>query len=353
MRFRLLSLLGGATAITSAAVTLTTAYLGLGYWALILGNLVASIARSVVVLMIIPCRLAWPRLRSIREPLRFCRSLVVSTFAFYSYEQTDNLIVGKVLGQAMLGAYGAAWELANVPLEKLVTVIVAVVPSYLAAVQNQPAALRRYLRVLTEVISLAAFPATIGLALVAHELVPIAFGHKWDGMVAPLEILSFYAGFRSIVALLSKILVAVGNARWVMWNDLAALVILPIAFYIGSFHGMVGVAWGWVFAYPLVALPLYRKTFRTIDMKPGEYFRAVRPALEGCIVMIVSVELVRHVFPPTWSLLLRLCLEVAVGAIGYSAALTLFHKRRIKVIVEALSGLWTRRSIAGILKAST
>lgn len=344
MRFRLLSVLGAASAVVSAIVTLTVAYLGFGYWALILGNLVGGVARALVILSIVPCRLRWPRLQSILEPLRFCRSLVVSTFAFYSYEQTDNLVVGKVLGQATLGAYGAAWELANVPLEKLVTVVVTVIPSYLSAVQKQPAALRRYLRGLTEVISLTAFPATIGLALVAHEIVPLAFGHKWDGMIAPLEILSFYAGFRSIVAILAKMLIAVGNARYVMWNDLAALVVLPVAFYIGSFHGTVGVAWGWVLAYPLIAVPLYRKTFQAIEMPVAEYLRAVRPALEGSIVMIICVELLRFGLHHTTSLPLRLSLEVLIGALGYGAVLTLLHRKRMLFLIEGLFGLWSHRS---------
>ncbi|MGB0103073.1 MAG: lipopolysaccharide biosynthesis protein [Candidatus Sulfotelmatobacter sp.] len=344
MRFRLLSLLGAASALVSAVVTLGAAYAGLGYWALVLGNLISTTARSIVVLCIIPCRLAWPDFQTIREPLKFCRSLVASTFAFYSYEQTDNLVVGRTLGQATLGLYGTAWELANVPLEKLVTVLVTVVPSYLAAVQNQPAALRRYLRVLTEIVSLSAFPATIGLALVAHEMVPVVFGHKWDGMIPPLEVLLFYAGFRSIVALLPKVLIAVGNARFVMWNDLTALLVLPVAFYIGSFHGTVGVAWGWVVAYPLIAFPLYRKTFQTIDMKIGEYFRAVRPALEGSLAMIVCVELLRATLPSMQKLVVRLGLEVAVGALSYIGALMLLHKTRMLVLIQALYRLRSSRS---------
>jgi len=299
-----------------------------------------------VVLCILPCRLAWPRWRSVREPLKFCRSLVVSTFAFYSYERTDNLVVGKMLGQSALGLYGAAWELANVPLEKIVTVLVTVIPSYLAAVQDQPAVLRRYLRILTELIALAAFPATIGLALVAHEMVPLVFGKKWIGMVGPLEVLSFYAGFRSSVALLSKILIAMGDARYVMQNDVTALVVLTIAFYLGSFQGAIGVAWAWVLAYPLIALPLYRKTFQAINMKLSEYFRALRPALEASLAMVVSVELVRFSLPPLWPTVLRLLIEIATGALSYGAALALIHNERMSVLIRKAGSLRSQKSQA-------
>jgi teichuronic acid exporter len=346
LRFRLLSVLGAASSLVSCVITLVMAFWGFGYWALVIGNLISSVGRAIVVLLIRPCRLARPRLRDIREPLKFCRSLVVSSFAFYSYERTDNLVVGKVLGQSMLGLYGTAWELANVPLEKIVTVLVTVIPSFLAAVQNQPAALRRYLRILTEVVALAAFPATIGLALVAHDMVPILFGHKWDGMIVPLEVLSFYAGFRSIVALLSKILIAVGDPHYVMRNDVTALVVLTTAFYIGSSYGTVGVAWAWVIAYPLVAVPLYRKTFKTIDMKMDEYLRALRPALEATAAMVVSVELVKHILVPVLPVPVRLGLEVVTGMLSYCAILALLHKQRMSVLLQAARSVRSQYSHA-------
>ncbi|MGA8285919.1 MAG: lipopolysaccharide biosynthesis protein, partial [Candidatus Sulfotelmatobacter sp.] len=213
MRFRLLSVLGVTTTLLGAAVTLGMALSGFGYWALILGNMFAGFVRTVVILRVRPCKLAWPRLRSIREPLRFGWQMSVSLVALNSYERLDNFVAGRMLGQSALGLYGNAWELANVPLEKIASMVTTVIPTYLAAVQNDPAELRRYLRGLTEIIALAAFPACIGLGLVAREFVPLIFGHKWDGMIAPLQVLSFYAAFRSIVALLPKVLTAVGNIR--------------------------------------------------------------------------------------------------------------------------------------------
>ncbi|MGB0076693.1 MAG: lipopolysaccharide biosynthesis protein [Candidatus Sulfotelmatobacter sp.] len=334
MRFRLLSVLGVTTTLLGAAVTLGMALSGFGYWALILGNMFAGFVRTVVILRVRPCKLAWPRLRSIREPLRFGWQMSVSLVALNSYERLDNFVAGRMLGQSALGLYGNAWELANVPLEKIASMVTTVIPTYLAAVQNDPAELRRYLRGLTEIIALAAFPACIGLGLVAREFVPLIFGHKWDGMIAPLQVLSFYAAFRSIVALLPKVLTAVGNIRYVMWNDLVALIILPIAFYIGSSRGIAGIAWGWVAAYPVVILPLYWKTFRTIEMKTGDYLRALRPALSGTIAMIPAVEWLKYRLPPARPLLLRLILEVAVGAFVYLGILRLLHGERVLAIIQ-------------------
>jgi teichuronic acid exporter len=334
MQFGLLAWFDAVNSIVAAVLTLLLAFFGLGYWSLVLGNLLATFVRSSLILRARPHRFARPRLQSIREQLLFGWHSSVSVVALNSYQRLDNLTAGRVLGQAALGFYGMAWNLANVPMEKVTSIVTTVAPTYLAAVKNEPAALRRYVRTLTEAIALAAFPATVGLGLAARELMPVVFGHKWDGVIVPLEVLSIYAAFRSIVALLSKVLTAVGNARYVMWNDLAALFILPTAFYLGSHWGTGGIAWAWVAAYPLVAFPLYRKVFKTIDMRTGEYFRAIRPALEATLMMTLAVGLVKYSIPSSRGLLARLVLEIAAGVIVYVCTLLLLHRERVLSFVR-------------------
>jgi PST family polysaccharide transporter len=334
MRFRTLSLLDATTSIIAATATLVMVFLGLGYWSLVLGNLAGYTAQSALTVAARPHRFAFPRLRTLRRPLVFGWHVLVSVVASSAYEKLDNVTAGRVLGQTALGVYGMAWNLANVPMEKLTTLVTTTIPTYFAAVQNEPAALRRYLRTLTETLAMATFPATIGLALVARDLIPVALGPKWNGVVVPLEILSVYVTFRSIVALLGKLLTAVGNPRFVMWDDLAALIILPTGFYVGSHWGTQGIAWGWVAAYPFVALPLYWKTFKTIEMPVGDYLRALRPALQGTAVMVLAVTLLK------WTLaaepfLLRLILEIATGAAAYVTTLLLLHRERMMTFLRA------------------
>jgi teichuronic acid exporter len=339
MRFRFLTVLGVTCTMIAAITTFTCAWLGFGYWALLIGSMVSAITRTATILWVRPTRLVWPRLSSLRKPFRFGWRISVAMVALNSYQRLDDFVAGKMLGPTALGFYGNAWELANVPIEKVASLVTTVIPSYFSAVQNDPAALRRYLRVLTEMIALATFPATVGLSLVAPEAVPVIFGHKWVGMVGPLQVLSFYAGFRSIVALLPKLLTSVGQVHFVMWNELAGLVILPVGFYIGSYRGVTGIAWAWVLAYPLVVVPLYRKVFRTIGMSIGEYLRALRPSLTGTILMIPAVEGVRHSLATTGPLFLRLILEVAAGALVYVGTLWLLHRERVIGLVRSVWNL--------------
>jgi PST family polysaccharide transporter len=268
MRFRALSLYAAISAVVAAVLTLLFALLGLGYWALVLGNLLATIVRTVLVMKTRRQTYAFPRLNSVREPLRFGWRVVVSLIALTFYGSLDNFTAGRMLGKTALGLYAMAMTLAYVPLEKVTSLVTLVIPSYLSALQHDLVAVRRYVRLLTENLALLTFPACVGLGMVARELIPLALGRKWEGAVGPLQVLSIYAGLRSIVALLPKVLTALGNPRFVMWNDLAAIAVMGPAFYVGSRWGISGIAWGWVAGYPLVIVPLYRKTLATIDMKP-------------------------------------------------------------------------------------
>jgi teichuronic acid exporter len=346
MKFKLLSFFDALRDIVAAMGTLVLAWLGFGYWALVWGNLMGTTVRALLIVATRPHAFAWPHLRSIRHSLSFGWHVLVSVLAWSAYERLDNLTAGRMLGQVALGFYGMAWTLANVPIEKLTSLVTNVLPSYLAAAQKDPPALRRYVRTLTETLALATFPATIGLGLVARELVPVALGHKWDGVILPLEILSTYAAFRSIVALLPKVLTAVGNARFVMWNDLAALIILPVAFYIGSHWGTAGIAWGWVAAYPLVAVPLYWKMFKTIQLKPGDYFHSLRPALESTLAMAIAVGVLKWQLAERAPVLLQLIFEISAGAMVYVSSAWLLHRKRMLVILDMAKALLGRKAPA-------
>jgi teichuronic acid exporter len=346
MQLKSLSFFDALRDILSALVTVVLAWMGLHFWALVLGNLLSEIVRCVVVLKVQPYRFAWPRYATVREPLRFGRQVLVSGFAWSTYSALDNVTAGRVFGQATLGLYGMAWNLANTPLEKIVSLVTTLIPTYLARVQTDMAALRRYVRSLTEAIALATFPTTVGLALVARQGIPLIMGAKWEGMIAPLEVLSVYAAFRSIVALLPKVLTAVGNPRFVMRVEVTGLVVMPLAFWIGSHWGITGIAFGWVVAYPILAIPHYWKTLHTIQMKLSDYVGALRPALDGSIAMSLAVGGFRWVMRasrPSWPYLLE---EVGLGAVVYLATLGLLHRKRVAHFVDIVKRMRTPKTQA-------
>lgn len=330
-RFKLLAVLDATQTLAQALTTLAFAWFGFGYWALVLGNIVGATTLAALQISWRPCRFVIPRFDAIKRALVFTRHIMVSSISWYGYSNADFLVAGRVLGQSALGAYTLAWNLATIPLEKITAIVSRVSYAYFSASQNDSAALRRYLRILTEGLSIITFPVTIGMALVASDFIHLVFGAKWQGAIAPLEILAFYASFRCIVTLLPSILNVTGESRFVMRTMQVALILMPASFYVGSRWGAVGIAYGWVFAYPIIVAVLYWKTFRRIMMQSSEYLGAVRPAITGCFVMATTVEILKHTVPSNFLLPIRLGAEVLAGGTAYIFTLTLLHRDRLSV----------------------
>jgi O-antigen/teichoic acid export membrane protein len=330
LKFKQLSVIDTAAAITQSLCILVLAWMGGGYWALVLGNIIGLAVSTGLNVASRPRGFGSPRLRAIGHALNFSWQVLVARFSWNLYSDADFLVAGRVLGAGPLGAYSFAWNLATLPIEKVTALVGQVTPAFFSANQSDHSGLCRYLRTLTEAVSLVTFPATIGLGLVAPELVTLALGTRWSGVIAPLEILAFYGAVRSVAALLGPLLTALRETRFLMWNNLAGVVIMPAAFYFGSKWGLSGIAWGWIVGYPFIALPLYLRAFRKIGMSPRAYFAAMRPALNGSLAMIVAIEVLRWTIPLTWPLYVRFGLELIGGGAAYLIVLWVLHADRLR-----------------------
>src|SRR5208282_2908946 len=136
LRFKLLAVIEGLQGVVQALITLILAFLGFGYWALVLGILSSSITPTGLILIWRRQSVALPKFSSIRKAIHYSRHIVIARLCQASYNDSDFIIAGRVLGAAPLGAYTIAWTLAHSPLEKLTTLANRVTPSVYAKIQT-------------------------------------------------------------------------------------------------------------------------------------------------------------------------------------------------------------------------
>jgi PST family polysaccharide transporter len=318
LRFKLLSLVDGTRVLVVSVVTVILAWLGFHYWTLVLGALLSTLTATLLILSRRTHRLSWPRLSEIRHATRFSWHILVSRISWYAYSNSDFVVCGRVLGQQVLGAYSIAWNLANIPVEKTTGVLNSVTPALFAAVQKDHASIRRYLLNLTEAIALVTLPLSVGLGLVARDFVLVVLGPRWEPAIAPLQLLALYVSVRSITPLIPIVLNAIGESRFNMWNNLAAAVVLPVAFYMGSRIGSRGIAAAWLVAYPLVALPLYLRAFKKIALPWTMYLGSLRAALSGTVAMVLALLSVGRLIAELPHVQ-RLFIQIAAGGAAYLA----------------------------------
>jgi O-antigen/teichoic acid export membrane protein len=351
LRFKDLALNDGLKALLLSAAMVLFASLGFRYWTLVLGALLSSTLTTGLILRLRRHPIAWPRLGSIRRATSFSTDVVLSRIAWYFYSNSDFLVAGRTLGKGALGAYSLAWTIASVPVEKVAALVVGVTPGVFSAVQNDLAALRRYLVSLTEGIALVTFPAAVGLALVADDFVHVALTSKYEGAITPLRLLALYAMLRSIAPLLTPVLNAIGETRFAMWNNVLAFFLLPAGFLIGSRWGTTGIALTWIVVHPLIVAMAAWRVFSRIQLPVRQYVRSLAPGLAGVAAILLAWIALRWMLPDDVSRLLRLVLEVCGGALAYGAVTFGLFRHRLQafrqVIRNAASRRTSDRTVAG------
>jgi O-antigen/teichoic acid export membrane protein len=339
LRFRELALIDAVSATVLAVAMIALAWFGFRYWTLVIGGLLSATLAAVQTLRLQPQRLAMPRRGALSHAMTFSWRILVSRLSWYAYSNADFLVAGRLLGKAALGVYDFAWTLANLPIEKITVLLGSVTFPFFAAVQNEPAKMRRYLLGLTEGLALLTFPASVGIALVARDFVLAFLGTKWSGAIVPLQLLAVVMGFRSVAPLLPQVLNVLGDTRFSMYNSLLAAVVMPVAFFLmGSRSGTTGLALAWLTVYPLLSVILYWRVFRRLELHATEYLRAVWPALSSSLVMAAVVLGVHRLVGGALPRGGRLGLEVTSGVLTYLLICLTVHRERILAFFSVIRG---------------
>lgn len=338
LAYRAIGALDFLRAIATSLAVLLLAWMGKGYWALVLGNLLGAVMISLAVTVQFGLMPRWPRLAELRTPFTYAWHIFAGRGAWMLYRNSDTLIAGRILGSTILGYYTMAGSVASLPGEKLGNVLTAATAPFFAAIQSDRSALRHYFLRVTEVLTLVLYPVLFGFMLVADLAVPLVLGEKWLPAVPVLRLLILFAAIQAVTTPVSQVLNVTGNTRVGMQTGLLALVILPPAFVAGGvLWGMLGIAGAWVLGYPLVLrLPL-RVALQALDIPLMEYLRSGHRAAAAVLVMASAVGLVRVVAvgleAPSW---LQLALAIAAGAIGYAGYLWWRHPSLVRAIPTLL-----------------
>lgn len=337
LRFKALALIDLSQALALGISMIGLAVAGFRYWTLVCGAVLAALISTGAVLRLRRLPFARPRPRSLKHAITLGSDVVIARLCWYASANADFLVAGRILGKAPLGFYNVGWTVASIPVDRVTALIGQVTPAFFSAVQRDPPAIRRYLLRITEGIALITFPVSLGLALVARDFVLVVLGSKWQATIAPLQLLAAYAAFRSITPLLHQVLVTIRDSRFVMWNMMAAAVLMPLSFYFsGHRWGTVGLAMAWMLVDPLIMLPSYWRVFSKIELSPKAYIAALWPALSGTALMAAVVLAVGAVGGSGWNPGVRLGAQVGAGVLTYGLACLVLHRQRFAAFYDLL-----------------
>lgn len=320
--FRSLEIRQMAGIVGGAVVGITVAVLGGGAWAIILQQLAVACISTVLLWRFSRWR---PRLlfslASLRKVGGYGANVLGTRLLFYANRNIDNLLVGRFIGAAALGAYSLAYNVMLYPFSQIASPIQEVLFPAFSRMQDDRRRIADVWIAANRLVGAISIPALVGLMLVAPEFVHVVLGPKWHAAVPVIRILSWVGLLQSLQRLNSSVLQALDRTRVLLRYSIVVLVASVCGFVGGLHWGIVGVSAGYAVTSSVLE-PYYTVlTSRAMGISPLELVRALRGVVEATAIMAVAVELLHLLLVaggvgPT----ARLLLEITAGVLAYPPA---------------------------------
>jgi lipopolysaccharide exporter len=203
------------------------------YWALILGQLAASVITVGMSYAMHPYR---PRLTmsKARDLWSFSQWLIISRFGTYLNRKCDAFIVGGAIGTSAMGTYHVSTELATLPSNELVMPIRRALFPSLARIASDGSEFAKSVADSFASVSAVCLLTSAVMWVVAVEFVSVVLGSQWQDAAPLIRTLAIYGGASSLVLILEVPLWVAGKTHlsaaqaWIELALLAPLTVLAV-----------------------------------------------------------------------------------------------------------------------------
>jgi PST family polysaccharide transporter len=313
MAFASLTLRSMVASVIGGVAGIVAALLGMGVWSLVIQDVTGAVVNSITIWAVSGWR---PGFSFSYAYFKSLSAYGVHVLGFkilqFFTRRSDDLLVGYYLGPVALGLYTVAYRLLRIMVNITTNVIGAVAFPVFARIQEQREKVERAYHKAMGLTSFVAFPAFVGVMVIAPELVPLLFGNKWLSAVPVMQILAVVGLLEAVLFAPGVVMKALGKPSWRLAIAVLTTVVTVIGFLVVVRLGIVAVA----ASFAIVNLALAPITLRAVRRLVGTDFRSVG----------------RQILPPVIA-----SASMALAILGLSVPLGHAH-RSIQVVIYVISG---------------
>ena len=318
-RIELISLL------TGVSFGILSAFVGLGYWSLVIQTLAREIIKTSLVLYKYNYRPGKLKLdRSTLPLIYFGLSLTVNGMIIYFSRNLDSVLIGKYWGAFELGNYNRAYFLMLLPSMLANGVASNLMVPALSAVSNNVIIFGSSYRKALFMVCLIGCPISLGLGLTAYESVNFIYGDGWDKVVILIQYLTLASFTQPIYNTTGWLFTASGNAKKYLYNTFFNVIVLGIGFFyfIPKSIEYSAIAYSLIASFPVLFFSIYyAHKVCFISLKAS--IVVISPIIISSIIMLVIVTLINNYFS-FHNLIFALLVKVGIGSFSYLLGLSIF-----------------------------
>lgn len=330
-------------------VTVPLAFLGLGYWALIIGSLAIQLSNAIILTV----KSRWkPKFyynkKVLFEMFSFSVWSLIEAISIWLTTWVDAFIIGSVLSQYYLGIYKTSTTMVNALMALITASTTPVLFSALSRLQDNSNRFSNMFLKFQRFVSFIVFPLGVGVYFYRGFATQILFGSKWS---EASDVVGIWALTSSIMIVLchycSEIYRAKGKPKLSFLSQVLHLVFLVPACIISSQYGF----WPLVYTRSLIRIQFVLVHFIIMKIVIGfpisKMIINVSPAALASIAMgVFAYFMVRINNSITWNLI-----SIILCIVFYSVILMLFSNIREEVfnLLKRILPRKTKVMLLGIL----
>lgn len=353
MRFAEISTITVVSLFLGALGATIAAWLGAGPWAIVLQQGITQLTTLVAFWLVCSWRPGFPR-RGVDawRMLSFGGWLAGANVIGYARRTADQVLLGKFLGDGMLGLYNRSFQILLLPLQQINAPISAVAIPSMSRLQDDPAAFRRFYRRVLNAIAHTTLPITAVMTAQAEEVVLVLLGPQWVDAIPIFTALGFAAWGQTLTNSTSWVVTSHGlTRRMFVWEAMITPVVIGSA-AIGLIWGVQGVAIAVAISSQATRLPSTWYAFRGLHLKVSDFVSATaRPAALSVCAGLAAFAV--HLATKSWPEALTLVAGSATAGAVYLALAALWPQARAELVTLSRLRSELRRARARAEPATT
>lgn len=221
----------------------------------------------------IPAKPRLPERRYMKEILRHGKHFFLISLGTFITIQLDNLLVGKLLGNEMLGYYFIAYTLINVVVTVIRKLFGRVLfPYYTKLVAGNKEAHQKINRILEDQFMLLCLFFML-MFILSPPLIYLLFDDRWVEAIPIIQLLTFPGFLRGVGNLIVPMFLAEKKQNILAYSRIIEVVtFVPAVYFFTVQYGVLGTAYGIsiiyaialifriVMAYRMFALPVFKSS---------------------------------------------------------------------------------------------
>ncbi|PZD71737.1 Teichuronic acid biosynthesis protein TuaB [Acaryochloris thomasi RCC1774] len=301
MQFTNLARIGICSVAVGLIVSITMAWLGAGYWALVGMQSASSMTTAVFTWIECKWRPERPTRRSdIRDMLAFGGNLTGFRTLNYFSRNLDNLLIGRFWGATELGLYAKAYQLVLLPIQQINSPVNNVAMPTLSSLQDDPERYSRYYYKAILLITSLGMPIVAFMFASSDKLILLLLGERWIDAVPIFRLLIPAAYIATFNVATGWVYQSLGRTdRQLRWGVIGSI-LNALVFMAGVRWGAIGVAAVFGMTRPLFFFPAHIYCFQGTPIKFKSFLSVLaRPTIAsigaaGLLMVFHKVGITQH-----------------------------------------------------------